>query len=1165
MQVKGFSLYSANGIEKPRACVLASNQLHCLLITNLTSKDTCAVLSSIMIGGVKRKVCFASVYMPGDSEVPPPSDGLRNIIEWCSLSNIPLIMGVDTNSHHTLWGSRDCNIRGYSLMNYLVSTDLDIVNRGHEPTFVASNRQSVIDVTLVSRGLVHLIEEWHVSDEASLSDHRYILFSIKQDRVPPSYGRNPKRTDWEQYRECLERRVEGGSVRLQTEDKLEEEVLATYSAITTSYHQACPLTRTKQFRKVPWWGPELAHLRRQSRRLFRRARASKSEQDWQAYYSTLRLYKKEIRKRKTSAWRRFCSEVETTPIAGRMQRLLNKDRSVQVGLLMLPDGQYTQDSESTLSHLLSVHFPGSAPLRAAVAPSHEGYSPSDEDWRVVEGIVTQSRVDWAVGVFKPYKAAGDDGIFPALLQQGLGILGPCLLRILSACLALGYIPKAWRDIKVVFIPKPGRVTYSLAKSYRPISLSSFVLKTLERLVDRNVREVALTSHPLSLNQHAYIAGRSTESALHKLVSRIEKSFSRKEYTLVVFLDIEGAFDNAAFCTIDSALQDRGVHPVVTRWIGNLLRCRFIYGQLGETKVQVSVTRGTPQGGVLSPLLWDLVVDSLLQRLEAAGIYAQFYSDDGVLVVSGLFLDVVCSIMQRALIIVQEWCTEQSLSVNPQKTEMVLFTKKRKFEGFRAPYLYGVQLHLSKEAKYLGVILDSKLLWNSHLEQKCRKATAAFWQCRRAVGRTWGLTPRITHWIYTVCIRPMLVYGSIVWWTRGTLATAQEQLSRVQRLACMGITGAMRTTPTAAMEAFLGIIPLHTFVIREAFSACQRLVRTGQWTKAHWPGHCTIKEGMIREIPLSRFRSDYLVRKFRFSRRFRVCIPPRVWWEDCTFMVFAPTNLVGYTDGSLSNSAGAGVYIPEFGVQLAAPLGLYATVFQAEVWSILTCCQEIKSRGCKDRQIYICSDSTSALWALSSTRFVSKLVLECFQALQDLTIGNRVTLVWVPGHSGHEGNEIADSLAKEGSLLPFLGPEPAIGISSLSARHSIVQWSHVEHCVQWGLITSCRQAREFLDKPTKALSKELLALSRALLRQYIAVMTGHNTLNYHLSNIGVAYDSLCLLCGEEEETSYHFLCECEAFAGLRHSIFGQGLLLAGDIKGASVKDILAFIRRSGRLD
>jgi len=127
---------------------------------------------------------------------------------------------------------------------------------------------------------------------------------------------------------------------------------------------------------------------------------------------------------------------------------------------------------------------------------------------VAARIVTYGRVGWAIDSFAPYKSPGMDGIFPALLQEGWDILIPYLIRIFCGCQATGYVPTVWRQVKVVFIPKPGRNSYCGPKDFRPISLTSFLLKTLERLVDRFLRDEILVLKPLHPNQHAYQTGKS---------------------------------------------------------------------------------------------------------------------------------------------------------------------------------------------------------------------------------------------------------------------------------------------------------------------------------------------------------------------------------------------------------------------------------------------------------------------------------------------------------------------------------------------------------------------------------------------------------------------------------------------------------------------------------
>lgn len=162
--------------------------------------------------------------------------------------------------------------------------------------------------------------------------------------------------------------------------------------------------------------------------------------------------------------------------------------------------------------------------------------------------------------------------------------------------------------------------YTLAKAYRALSLTSFLLKTLERLCDRFIRENILLNNPIHSNQHAYCESKSTESALHSVVSRISRSFENKASTLAAFLDIEGAFDKTTFPNIAAALQHRGLPQTISEWISNMLQHRTARITMGDTILTYRVAKGCPQGGVLSPLLWNLVVDDLIRTFNNQGLF-----------------------------------------------------------------------------------------------------------------------------------------------------------------------------------------------------------------------------------------------------------------------------------------------------------------------------------------------------------------------------------------------------------------------------------------------------------------------------------------------------------------------------------------------------------------
>jgi Reverse transcriptase (RNA-dependent DNA polymerase). len=122
---------------------------------------------------------------------------------------------------------------------------------------------------------------------------------------------------------------------------------------------------------------------------------------------------------------------------------------------------------------------------------------------------------------------------------------------------------------VTFIPEPGKPSYTKTKAYRPICLSSFLLQTLERLVNRHTRNDVLGRNPLHNNQHAYQLGISTDTELNSVVSTTEKALQTQEIALGAFLDIKGAFDRTSNETISSAQLKHVVLPLFERWITSM--------------------------------------------------------------------------------------------------------------------------------------------------------------------------------------------------------------------------------------------------------------------------------------------------------------------------------------------------------------------------------------------------------------------------------------------------------------------------------------------------------------------------------------------------------------------------------------------------------------------
>ncbi|WP_333765265.1 reverse transcriptase domain-containing protein, partial [Streptomyces sp. IBSBF 2390] len=250
----------------------------------------------------------------------------------------------------------------------------------------------------------------------------------------------------------------------------------------------------------------------------------------------------------------------------------------------------------------------------------------------------------------------------------------------------------------------------------------------------------------------------------------------------------------------------------------------------------------------------LVVDDLLTTLEHGGVKVIGYADDIAILARGIVeeegdmtreeslantLNEISSRIERSLRTVKNWAVARGLGVNADKTELVLFTRRYKIPDFNLPKLDGKTLALKNEEKYLGVILDSKLYWGPNVEARRKRALIAWYTCTKCFSRKWGLKPYIVKWIYTAVVRPILCYGALVWWHAARLRSRRGRLNTVQRKACLGITGAMRSTPQDALEVILNISPFRLHLRNLASKSAIRLTVSGHFISGSCIQHRSI--------------------------------------------------------------------------------------------------------------------------------------------------------------------------------------------------------------------------------------------------------------------------------------------------------------------------------------
>ena len=308
----------------------------------------------------------------------------------------------------------------------------------------------------------------------------------------------------------------------------------------------------------------------------------------------------------------------------------------------------------------------------------------------------------------------------------------------------------------------GKDTYDQAKSFRPITLTSYVFKGIEKLVYWHLEETTLRRIPYNKNQHAFRPGHSTESALSKIVNEIEKGTLRRGYTLAVFLDVAGAFDKLSFEAAKKALKCKQIKKEIKTWYLQYLENQTSIIELKNISRKIEIKTGCPQGGILSVLLWNITFDTLLKKITKGRVKCIGFADDGTLLIHGRDLKTMKNLMQKAINKVMDWANECNLKLSPNKTHAMLFTRKRKIQNVNIDlFIDGNKIEYVDTVKCLGITLDKRLNWNAHLDEKIKQAKTYLHLMKSSISRTWGPTPENMLWIWTAVIRPRITYASYI--------------------------------------------------------------------------------------------------------------------------------------------------------------------------------------------------------------------------------------------------------------------------------------------------------------------------------------------------------------------------------------------------------------------
>ena len=336
---------------------------------------------------------------------------------------------------------------------------------------------------------------------------------------------------------------------------------------------------------------------------------------------------------------------------------------------------------------------------------------------------------------------------------------------------------------------------SLPKSYRPFSLLSAIGKVIEKLLHNRLYWYLETRNLLLPTQARFRQNRSTIDQLASLEHCIQCGLKEKRVVLVTYFDISKAFDKVPHTAILVKLARLGIEGNSLGWTKSFLEGRtfqaFILGKLSE-KYDIEID--VPQGAILSPLLFSVFMSDMP---ILPGVNYSLFADDLCFYVVADEYDEALQNMQEALNHFRTWAAEWKGNINPDKSYVQYFTRKR----ITLPILlkYGnVPIPYAKQHKFLGLHFDSPLLtWKTHIEELVRNCYKRLNIMRASSSKAWGADRKTLPLIYKTFVGSKIDYGSAFYGS--TCKRLINKLEVIQNAALRTATGALRSTPVLAIS------------------------------------------------------------------------------------------------------------------------------------------------------------------------------------------------------------------------------------------------------------------------------------------------------------------------------------------------------------------------------
>ena len=798
---------------------------------NFKNIDSCWGLSVIN----NKRYIVGNVYVKlGDVT------GISNIIDMLQkaqeintkLKSKGVLLIGDLNARHPMWGDSTSNEYGRKLFDKLDHSQFSIT-AADSPSFLCTNGSSHIDLVIVSKNLLNKINNI-VTDSvvelfsgAPLRGHVPVIVSIGNSAAQTLPARERmciKNMNWIDWSEEVESAVDGNRQYLSSIE--DPQVLLQF--IDATLNNATEKYGTKKIvscHSKPYWTKKLSEL---SKKL-RLDRKNYSKRNTDRNRDKLLQSKLEFDEERKKACQEFIMKkahnlnaAESQKFWKEFKKIATSNTNQSVNPLDDSDGGLVTEKEEIEQLLFSTFFEGKHMEEASFDEQFNeeinsqyddiinGESNTEnDDSEELNVDITEAEIRTNI---KNYKSSGksfdNHGNHPEMLKN----LGPSSLNLIfilfNMCLHLKLW--IWQNAEVIFLRKEGKKSYSLPGSYRPISITAYLGKLLEKILSIRAIKFLKKKNLFDPYQEGFTEKKNTIRYLNRLLLDIKADIQQGKTVICLFLDFEKAFDSVWKKGLIVKLFKLGFRGNFLKLIDHFLASRKVSlnvnGNKGKSRNCSEF--GLPQGSVLSPILFKIFMLDFLEDLNDESTVLYKFADDGSVKISAHTTADCLIQLEKVLDALDKWAKKWRMIINclPNKTEVMCFgTAENDRTLIPSEFKLGTQkIKLVKNTKVLGVTLDEELSFRDHSKDVYKKLITRWNLIQIYCNRNWGFTQKVMVQLIRTLFLSCLFYGSHLWMNQKNM----KDINCLYYKILKSTVGAVFNVRQSKIEVILGLPPVN---------------------------------------------------------------------------------------------------------------------------------------------------------------------------------------------------------------------------------------------------------------------------------------------------------------------------------------------------------------------